>query len=152
MKRCRNLFYLNCTALRSQLQPLISQKWCVKEVVDKYGEEEAYSKGFQVFTTVNSAQQATAVAALQQNLHGYDERHGFRGPVAVVWPASKQENPDGTVSFVEDKRLSDEAILAYLDEQDAIEKLVPAVVTAVQTKSAELMIAGGRKIELSWMV
>ncbi len=31
-----------------------------KEVVDTYGEEEAYSKGFQVFTTVNASQQATA--------------------------------------------------------------------------------------------
>lgn len=121
-----------------------------QEVVDTYGEEEAYSKGFQVFTTVNSAQQARAVAALQQNLHNYDERHGFRGPVAVVWPATKQDNPDGSFSFTEDKRLSDEAILAYLDEQDAIEKLQPAVVTAVQQKSAALTLAGGRKIELDW--
>jgi len=121
-----------------------------QEVVDTYGEEEAYSKGFQVFTTVNSAQQARAVAALQQNLHNYDERHGFRGPVAVVWPATKQDYPDGSFSFTEDKRLSDEAILAYLDEQDAIEKLQPAVVTEVQQKSATLMLAGGRKIELDW--
>ncbi len=52
-----------------------------QEVVDTYGEDEAYSKGFQVFTTVSSAQQAKAVAALQQNLHNYDERNGFRGPV-----------------------------------------------------------------------
>lgn len=121
-----------------------------QEVVDTYGEDEAYSKGFQVFTTVSSAQQAKAVAALQQNLHNYDERHGFRGAVAVVWPATKQDNPDGSVTFIEDKRLSDEAILAYLDEQDAIEKLVPAVVTQVEKQQAELMIAGGRKIELNW--
>ncbi len=121
-----------------------------QEVVDTYGEDEAYSKGFQVFTTVSSAQQAKAVAALQQNLHNYDERHGFRGPVAIVWPATKQDNPDGSVTFIEDKRLSDEAILAYLDEQDAIEKLVPAVVTQVEKQQAELMIAGGRKIELNW--
>ncbi|MBU2179144.1 MAG: PBP1A family penicillin-binding protein [Gammaproteobacteria bacterium] len=121
-----------------------------KEIVDTYGEEEAYSKGFQVFTTVNSAQQATAVQALQQNLHNYDERHGFRGPVAVVWPATRQENADGSVSFVEDKRLSDEAILAYLDGQDAIEKLQPAVVTQVDDRSAQVMISGGRKVELNW--
>jgi penicillin-binding protein 1A len=121
-----------------------------KEIVDTYGEEEAYSKGFQVFTTVHSAQQATAVQALQQNLHNYDERHGFRGPVAVVWPATRQENADGSVSFVEEKRYSDDAILAYLDQQDAIEKLIPAVVTQVDQQSAEVMIAGGRKVQLGW--
>lgn len=121
-----------------------------KEIVDTYGEEEAYSKGFQVFTTVHSAQQATAVQALQQNLHNYDERHGFRGPVAVVWPATRQENADGSVSFVEEKRYSDDAILAYLDQQDAIEKLIPAVVTQVDQQSAEVMIAGGRKVQLDW--
>ena len=121
-----------------------------KEVVDTYGEDEAYSKGFQVFTTVHSAQQATAVEALQQNLHNYDERHGFRGPVAVVWPAKLAENSDGSVSFIEEKRLSDEAILAYLDQQDAIEKLQPAVVTQVADRSAEVMISGGRKVMLDW--
>lgn len=121
-----------------------------QEVVDTYGEEEAYSKGFQVFTTVNASQQATAVAALQQNLYNYDERHGYRGPVAVVWPATLQQDADGNSSFVEDKRLSDEAILAYLDQQDAVEQLIPAVVTSVAARSAEVMIAGGRKVQLGW--
>jgi penicillin-binding protein 1A len=121
-----------------------------KEIVDTYGEDEAYSKGFQVFTTVHSAQQATAVQALQQNLHNYDERHGFRGPVAVVWPATRQESDDGSVSFIEEQRFSDEAILAYLDQQDTIEKLTPAVVTLVENRSAEVMIAGGRKVQLGW--
>jgi penicillin-binding protein 1A len=121
-----------------------------KEVVDTYGEEEAYSKGFQVFTTVNASQQATAVAALQQNLYNYDERHGYRGPVAVVWPATLQQDEAGNSSFKEQEPLSDEAILAYLDQQDAIEQLIPAVVTAVETRSAEVMIAGGRKVKLDW--
>jgi penicillin-binding protein 1A len=121
-----------------------------QEVVDTYGEEEAYSKGFQVFTTVNASQQATAVAALQQNLYYYDERHGYRGPVAVVWPSTLQQDANGNSSFVEDKRLSDEAILAYLDQQDAVEQLIPAVVTAVSARSAEVMIAGGRKVQLGW--
>ena len=121
-----------------------------QEVVARYGEEEAYSKGFQVFTTVDARQQTRAVNALQANLHAYDERHGFRGPLKTVWPAEKVTAADGSISFVEEKRLSDEAILAYLDEQDAIEKLQPAVVTQVLAQSAEVMLSGGRKIELSW--
>ncbi len=121
-----------------------------KEVVDTYGEEEAYSKGFQVFTTVNASQQATAVAALQQNLYNYDERHGYRGPVAVVWPATLQQDDAGNSSFIEQQPLSDEAIVAYLDQQDAIEQLIPAVVTAVGQRHADVMIAGGRKVQLGW--
>ncbi len=121
-----------------------------QEVVARYGEEEAYSKGFQVFTTVDARQQTKAVNALQANLHAYDERHGFRGAVKTVWPAEKVVAADGSISFKEDKRFSDEAILAYLDEQDSIEKLQPAVVTQVMAQSAEVMISGGRKIELPW--
>lgn len=121
-----------------------------QEVVARYGEEEAYSKGFQVFTTVDAKQQTKAVNALQSNLHAYDERHGFRGAVKTVWPAEKVVAADGTISFKEENRLSDEAILAYLDDQDGIEKLQPAVVTQVMAQSAEVMISGGRKIELPW--
>ncbi|ALZ75565.1 penicillin-binding protein 1A [Rheinheimera sp. F8] len=121
-----------------------------QEVVARYGEEEAYSKGFQVFTTVDARQQTRAVNALQTNLHAYDERHGFRGPLKTVWPAEKVTAADGSITFKEEKRLSDEAILAYLDEQDAIEKLQPAVVTQVMAQSAEVMLSGGRKIELPW--
>jgi penicillin-binding protein 1A len=121
-----------------------------QEVVARYGEDEAYSKGFQVFTTVDARQQTRAVSALQANLHAYDERHGFRGPIKTVWPAEKIVAADGTISFKEDKRLSDEAMLAYLDEQDSIEKLQPAVVTQVMAQSAEVMMSGGRKIELPW--
>lgn len=121
-----------------------------QEVVARFGEEEAYSKGYQVFTTVDARQQTRAVSALQQNLHAYDERHGFRGPIKVVWPADKIDNADGSISFQERDRLSDDAIIAYLDEQDGIEKLQPAVVTAVAAKSATVMLSGGRTVELGW--
>lgn len=121
-----------------------------QEVVARFGEEEAYSKGYQVFTTVDARQQTRAVSALQQNLHAYDERHGFRGPIKVVWPADKIDNADGSISFQERDRLSDDAIIAYLDEQDGIEKLQPAVVTAVAAKSATVILSGGRTVELGW--
>jgi penicillin-binding protein 1A len=121
-----------------------------QEVVAKYGEEEAYSKGFQVFTTVNSAQQARAVQAVQDNLHAYDERHGYRGPLRVLWPATRVDNTDGTVSFTEDKRLSESAMVALLDEQDSIEKLTPAIVTAVGQQSVDILLGGGRKAQILW--
>ena len=121
-----------------------------QEVVAKYGEEEAYSKGFQVFTTVVAKQQTRAVQAVQDNLHAYDERHGFRGPIRIVWPATKVESVDGNVSFTEEKRLSEQAMIALLDEQDSIEKLTPAIVTAVNAQTADIMLGGGKTAVINW--
>jgi len=121
-----------------------------QEVVDKYGEEEAYSKGFQVFTTVDSRLQGKAVAAVQKNVVGYDERHGYRGPVATLWPATAVTEADGSVRFSEQDRLSDEAILAYLDTVDGLEDLIPAVITQVSGREASAILSGGRQITLPW--
>lgn len=49
-----------------------------QEMLAKYG-EEAYTLGLKVYTTIASNLQLTADYALQQTLHQYDERHGFRG-------------------------------------------------------------------------
>lgn len=49
-----------------------------QEMVGKYG-EEAYTLGLKVRTTIISQLQISADHALQQALHQYDERHGYRG-------------------------------------------------------------------------
>lgn len=49
-----------------------------QEMVGKYG-EEAYTLGLKVHTTIPSRLQIAADRALQQTLHQYDERHGYRG-------------------------------------------------------------------------
>lgn len=121
-----------------------------QEVIDRFGEEEAYSKGFQVFTTVNAKTQTAAVNALQENLHAYDERHGFRGPIKTLWSATLDTTNDGTVRFTEQNRLDDKAIIEQLDQQDGIEKLIPAVVLQVGKTDASIMLSGGRKVTLGW--
>jgi penicillin-binding protein 1A len=50
-----------------------------KEAVDRFG-DNAYTDGYKVFTTVDSAMQATAQTAIVNGLISYDERHGYRGP------------------------------------------------------------------------
>ena len=52
------------------------------EMVTLYGKEEAETGGYQVYATVSSELQQAAQNAVKQNLHDYDERHGFRGAVA----------------------------------------------------------------------
>src|SRR5699024_1869930 len=43
-----------------------------QEMVKLYGEEQAYTKGYQVFTTINSQDQLNAQNALRDNLLAYD--------------------------------------------------------------------------------
>ncbi len=50
-----------------------------KHVSAEYG-RDAYNSGLIVHTTVSSARQTAAEAALQQKLGEYDRRHGYRGP------------------------------------------------------------------------
>tara|TARA_Y100001963_G_scaffold146633_1_gene221862 strand:+ start:202 stop:2781 length:2580 start_codon:yes stop_codon:yes gene_type:complete len=121
-----------------------------QEVVNQFGEETAYSAGLKVYTTINSKQQAAAKRALQQNLYDYDERHGYRGPVAQLWQSQLNEAEDEEPLFNETEPLSREDILAYLDTQSSLEDLRPAVVTAVQAQSATLLMAGGQEITLNW--
>lgn len=121
-----------------------------QEVIERFGEEEAYSKGFQVFTTVDAKVQTAAVSALQDNLHAYDERHGYRGPIKTLWTATLANADDGSIRFDEKDRLDDKAIIAELDQQDSVEKLIPAVVLTVSRNNATVMLSGGRQVTLGW--
>lgn len=121
-----------------------------QDMVNRFGEEAAYSAGLQVFTTIESTQQAQAKQALQQNLYNYDERHGYRGPVAELWQATLVETENAEHKFDEQNRLSAEEILTYLDKQSSIEDLRSAIITAVHKQSADAIIAGGQQITLQW--
>ncbi|MBF0675226.1 penicillin-binding protein 1A [Pseudomonas sp.] len=51
------------------------------EMVGRFG-SDAYTEGFQVYTTVPSQLQEYANTAVRQGLIDYDQRHGYRGPEA----------------------------------------------------------------------
>ncbi|WNO60485.1 PBP1A family penicillin-binding protein [Rheinheimera sp. MMS21-TC3] len=121
-----------------------------QEMVNRFGEEEAYSAGLQVITTINSQQQAIAKQSLQQNLYDYDERHGYRGPVATLWQATLKPEVTEQPEFEQPKRLDNEQIIAYLDKQQGLEDLVPAVVTQVNTKSVQVILPGGTEATIEW--
>ena len=50
-----------------------------RELEDRYG-ADIYHLGYEVFTTVDSGQQGSAIRALRRGLIDYDRRHGYRGP------------------------------------------------------------------------
>ncbi len=137
-----------------------------QQMIERFGEEAAYSEGYRVYTTIQSNEQQAAKQALQQNLYQYDERHGYRGPVATLWQAelaaiNSSENAETTAPaepaqstdrplFNETNRPEHNDILSYLSEQQGIEDLFPAVVLTVNDKSAEVLLASDQIITLEW--
>jgi penicillin-binding protein 1A len=67
--------------------------------VDTWG-DEAYTRGLNIYTTVISAHQTAAYAAVRRGILDYDQRHGYRGPEAFVELPPKVDD-DWTDSVLE---------------------------------------------------
>ncbi|WP_301003628.1 PBP1A family penicillin-binding protein [Arsukibacterium sp.] len=131
-----------------------------QQMVERFGEEAAYSEGYRVYTTINSQHQHAAKQALQQNLYNYDERHGYRGAVAKLWQAELAEQT-GTPEesdpaqeqqplFIEENRPEHAEIISYLAKQQGIEDLFPAIVLTVYNNSADVLLASDQIVTLEW--
>ncbi len=105
-------------------------------MVERYGTESAYTDGYEVYTTVTAEQQAQAREALRNGLHGYDERHGYRGAL---------DRLDATL--LQGER---ELLLEQLNEYREPAALRIAVVMAVDEQDAELLLADGETVSLGW--
>ncbi|MGQ8365974.1 penicillin-binding protein 1A [Glaciecola sp. 1036] len=55
------------------------------EMVEIYGKDIAENSGFKVYAAATSEHQEAAQTAVIKNLHDYDERHGYRGPIRAIW-------------------------------------------------------------------
>jgi len=133
-----------------------------QEMIDRYGEDEAYNSGMQVFTTVTAEQQEAAESALRENLHDYDERHGYRGEVAKLWGYSAAElralRAGGaidsttleTIRANNGQRWNNDTIVQHLARQPRFGRLVSAVVLEVKEQTAEVMLRGGEQVTLPW--
>ncbi|OIN12286.1 penicillin-binding protein 1A [Oceanisphaera psychrotolerans] len=97
--------------------------------------EEAYTRGLNVYTTVQSDEQKAANAALIDGLLAYDLRHGYRGPVASLWQGNAWSMAQ---------------IEQHLEQQPSYWPLEPAVVTAVAERSATLIIKDRGEAQLDW--
>lgn len=66
-----------------------------RELYARYGEDGLYAGGLAARATVDPALQEAATEALRQGLMEYDQRHGYRGPVARLdldeWDAQPGE-------------------------------------------------------------
>jgi penicillin-binding protein 1A len=96
-------------------------------------QEDAYSKGFRVYTTLSKAHQDAAFDAVRRGVLDYDRRHGYRGAEAYV------DLPQG---------VSEDALEDALQDQLESRDIYPALVLAVTQKTVKVFRKGGEVIEI----
>ncbi len=109
------------TAKRHATKPDIHAPYIAEMVrdymVENYGEEETYSAGYNVYTTINADFQRAANQALFSGLVTYDERHGFRGAIGHA-----------TVDISSDR----DSLNQQLSKYHSVGELVPAIVLGMK--------------------
>ncbi len=128
------------------------------EMVEIYGKEEAETGGYQVYATATSELQIAAQNAVVRNLHDYDERHGYKGPLGYLWDKPQDQDsavPELTLSFDVSARTTrgtwdETSMLMALAEIPHIKPLMPAVVLIVNEQSIEVLGVDGQKREITW--
>ena len=105
-----------------------------QELFEKYG-EDAYTQGFKVYTTVNSAHQRVATEALRKVLRNFDRGSSYRGAENYI-DLSKSDNVEETVS-------------QYLSTLYTVDKMIPAVVLEASRKGVQIQLPSGRKVTLN---
>ena len=113
------------------------------EMEDRFG-KNAYTEGYDVFTTINSKLQEAAQKSLKNNIEKYDIRHGYRGAEAKIG-YSKLLNSD----FEYDLELSMINIDKYLKSFYEINKNVPAVVLNVDLKKIKVYTKNNQLLDIA---
>lgn len=148
LRRMHDLGFIDNIQFEStQAEPIVakrtSQEFAVKSdylvemvrqvMFDRF-QEDAYTQGFNVYTTIRLQDQRAAYESLRKGVIDYDRRHGYRGPEGYI-----DLRKDNSEEFLE------EALQEVSDSDD----LIPAVVQAVTPKSITAYCKGGQIATLS---
>jgi penicillin-binding protein 1A len=104
------------------------------EMQARYG-DSIYTAGYQVYTTIDSRLEPAATVALRTGLLEYDRRHGWRGATDKV-DMSKINGNAG--------------LEAELEERPMVGGLRPAIVEAVEGKTAKIYVKNMGSVALPW--
>ena len=115
-----------------------------RELLQTYGADRLYGGGLTVRTTLDPKLQAIAVRSLRDGLVNYDERHGWRGPVAHLPGLSHWAVQLGQIRVPEGA--GDWHLAAVLEIKDNRAKIGLADGTVGQLSSADIRWTGGTKI------
>lgn len=107
-----------------------------ESLYEKY-QEDIYSSGLSVYTTLRKASQEAANSAVREGILEYDLRHGYRGPEKILHiealPSSDKKG----------------ALDTALDEIDEFNGFMPAIITAISPKAIQVHAKNGDDIEIS---
>ncbi len=107
----------------------------IRQLLYKHFGDSIYSKGLNVYTTINSKLQQKANTVLANTLLSYTKRHGYRGPIATI---SIDETTEPT------------SIIEALKTYTKIGKLQAVVITKVQEDQAQAMTVLGERITIPY--
>ncbi len=107
----------------------------VRQAMYERYQDEAYTKGFNVYTTVLKSHQDAAYAALRKGVLEYDRRQGYRGP-------------EGYIELPRDPAEAEDIIEDALSEVSESDDLIPAVVLEASQKSVKAYRKGGEIVEI----
>ena len=105
-------------------------------IFSQYG-NEAYTRGLNVYTTLNAAEQETAYGALRRGIMDYERRQHYRGPEKFVTLPSAEQDAEDAI---------DDALANHPDNGDVLSAVVleasPRKITAARANGDILEIAG----------
>ena len=106
----------------------------VRQALYERYQEDAYTKGYKVFTTLSKAHQDAAYAAVRRGVLDYDRRHGYRGAEAYV------ELKDG---------ITDEDLEDLLQDHAESDDIYPALVLEANARGVKAYRRGGEVVEIT---
>ncbi|AIY40975.1 Multimodular transpeptidase-transglycosylase [Collimonas arenae] len=108
----------------------------VRQMLYAQYKDDTYTRGLNVITTLNSADQTAAYDAVRKGVMDYDRRHGYRGPEATIdLPAPGDER--------------DQAIDDALQDKPDNDDILPAVVLSADPKQVQAMLRNDSTVTIS---
>ena len=104
-------------------------------IFERYQQEQSYSEGLSVYTTIRAAEQLAADQAVRQGVLDHDRRHGYRGP-------------EGLVDLPSDQAALDDALQQALDDEHEVNGLKPGVVLEANPMAVKIYLKGGERIDV----
>jgi len=137
--------------LQRQLEAPYLAEMVRAEMVRRFG-SAATTAGLKVTTTIDSRLQAAANRAMRENLTAYDERHGYRGPLARVELPPAEPGPSATTTAAA-ASAPDYAVSlrSLLEDHPTLLDYEPAIVLTADEAQARVFFAahGVQEIDLT---
>ena len=107
----------------------------VRQMMYAQYREETYTRGLNVVTTIDSADQDAAYRAVRKGLMDYEHRHGYRGPEGFIdLPANADDR----------EQAIDDALVEHPDNGE----IVAAVVTSASPKEVKASFIDGNVVTI----